>query len=394
MSSSSSSSSCFSSPKPKTLTLFTSIASIAPALRETQQQQQQQQQQQHDNGQTNQISGKTFELEEIVDPSALSGYGGTVVFDPSNLSEESKRKLRRAEILITEPHVLAKLLLQSSSSSESLLKNLKWCQSTYAGVDPLFVVKETLQSMQQWPPAFVLTRFAGVFGPSMAEYTLGRIIAHERHFAASHNDQLQRQWAASKQILQYRYLSELTLTVLGATGDIGRCICHSAKAMGMTVVAYTRSDTQEGICDLYTSNLTVALQQADYIVSVLPSTHETRGLLSLETIQVANRSNGGKSPVLINVGRGDLISTDTVMQALQQQHLSGAILDVLEQEPLPVDSPLWTHPNVTISPHVSALTRGKDVPKLILEQYQRYLQDQDQDDKSSLRYIVDWNKGY
>ena len=96
-----------------------------------------------------------------------------------------------------------------------------------------------------------------------------------------------------------------------------------------------------------------------------------------------------KSPVFINVGRGDLISTDTILQALDANHLRAAILDVTEEEPLPPDNPLWTHPKVTISPHVSALTRGKDVPQLVLEQYKRY-----QQDPSTLLYQVDWDKGY
>jgi phosphoglycerate dehydrogenase-like enzyme len=352
----------------------------------------------------------------------LSGYGGTVVFDPSKLSQESKRLLQQAEILITEPHVLAKLLLllkkeekenESSSSPSSshplLLSNLKWCQSTYAGVDPVITAIQNHDTTPLSLPPFVLTRFAGVFGPPMAEWCLGRIIAHERNFAASHQDQHDRQWRASasssssSRQMEYRYLSELTLTVLGATGDIGQCICQMAKAMGMhKVVGYSSSSSRQRssssnsdtttttttICDEYTNDLADALRQADYVVSVLPSTPATRGLLSLETLRAAANKKK-KSPVLINVGRGDLITTDTLLTALQEEHLSAAILDVMEQEPLPSDSPLWTHPQVVISPHVSALTRGKDVPKLVLEQLERY-----QHDPTSLRYVVDWNKGY
>jgi phosphoglycerate dehydrogenase-like enzyme len=101
-------------------------------------------------------------------------------------------------------------------------------------------------------------------------------------------------------------------------------------------------------------------------------------------------------PVLINVGRGDLITTRTIIDSLSSKLLSGVIIDVAEEEPLPSSDPLWTTPNVIISPHVSALTRGKDVPKVITEQYRRYVQSQKDggDLRKDLQYVVDWDKGY
>jgi phosphoglycerate dehydrogenase-like enzyme len=247
----------------------------------------------------------------------------------------------------------------------------------------------------------------------MAEWCIGRIVAHERNFLVSHSDQLSGQWAASKSVFEYRYLSEMTLTVLGSTGDIGKCIGKAAKAFGMNVVGYSRSGGRDGddeTCfDEQVTDLTTALQAADYIVAVLPSTDATRGLLTLDKLQTANAEAGGRSPVLINVGRGDLVSSETLTRALDEGHLSAVILDVMDPEPLPPDSPLWKHPKVTISPHVSALTRGKDVPKVILQQYKHYCHAvaQNEDNKigkdsisamtaiaSSLNYVVDWNKGY
>ncbi|KAL3918061.1 MAG: hypothetical protein SGARI_007564 [Bacillariaceae sp.] len=243
----------------------------------------------------------------------------------------------------------------------------------------------------------------------MAEWCIGRIISHERNFASSQRDQGNAEWAASTEILEYRYLSEMTLSVLGSTGDIGQCIGRAAKAFGMYTVGYSRSggrknDGNKSVFDEQTTSLQEALQAADYVVSVLPSTDATRGLLTLETLESANVKNGGKSPVLINVGRGDLVSSEAALiQALDAGHISAAILDVMDPEPLPSSSELWRHPKVTISPHVSALTRGKDVPKVILEQYQRYCEavkygDGDDDDMAKiaekLHYVVDWNKGY
>mmetsp|Transcript_40942 Transcript_40942/g.98735 ORF Transcript_40942/g.98735 Transcript_40942/m.98735 type:complete len:346 (+) Transcript_40942:26-1063(+) len=338
------------------ITVFSSISNIAPALR-----------------------AAGLPLVEIVDKEALSGYGGTVEFDASKLQQSTKAQLREAEILITEPSALVDLL----SLDESLLSNLKWCQSTYAGVDPLF------KANLQFPLSFTLTRFAGVFGPPIAEWCVARIIGHERGFPASRKDQEEHQaWAKSTEILEYRYLSDLTLTILGC-GDIGLCIAKAAKAFGMTVVGFsTTPKPDESALDRSVSDLEAALQAGDYVVSVLPSTKSTRGLLTLDVLSAANKENGGKSPVFLNAGRGDVADTETLLQALQDNHISAAILDVFEVEPLPKTNPLWKHPTVTVSPHVSGLTRAQDVPKLVVEQYERYCQGKE------LMYKVNWEKTY
>lgn len=191
------------------------------------------------------------------------------------------------------------------------------------------------------------------------------------------------------QDLDYRYLSSLTLSILGC-GDIGCCIAKAAKAFGMRTIGFGKTDRDESIdgIDEYTTNLKYALQSADYIVSVLPSTPDTRGLLNGKTLQQASASNRGKCPVFLNVGRGDVISEGNIIDALENEYISAAILDVFEVEPLPIDSPLWNRSDVIISPHVSALTQPSDVPKVFLENYARYKDGRD------LKYVVDWNKGY
>lgn len=343
------------------ITVFSSITNIVPALKET-----------------------GVPLVEIVDEAALSGYGGTVEFNVTKLQASSKAKLRDAEILITEPATLVDLLTyHNDEDTAPLLPNLKWCQSTYAGVDPLF------KANIPFPLPFTLTRFAGVFGPPIAEWCLARIIGYERGFALSQEDQTQHQaWAKSTEILEYRYLSDLTISILGC-GDIGICIAKAAKAFGMTVVGFsTTPKLGEPSLDRSVTDLAEALKAGDYVVSVLPSTNDTRQLLTLETFGAANKAQGGKSPVFVNVGRGDVTNTETLVQALDLGHISAAILDVFEVEPLPLSNPLWKHPKVTVSPHVSGLTRAQDVPKLIVDQYERYCNGQD------LLYTVNWDKSY
>ena len=320
----------------------------------------------------------------VLKDEALSGYGGTVEFDPKRLSTETASALKEAEILIAEPAVIASLLKHDETS----LQSLQWCQSTYAGVDPLFRAAISASALK-----FQLTRFAGCFGPPIAEWALARIIEHERGFAAAASDQLKRSWAGSKgKVLKYRYLSSLTLSVLGC-GDIGRCIAAVAQGFGMRTIGYTRTPREEnnegqGGVDEYTTDLSHALQSADYVVSALPSTPETRRLLSGEALAIACKDKGGKCPVFLNVGRGDVIDEASIVRALDSQYISAAILDVFEVEPLPVDSPLWSHNKVVVSPHVSGLTQASDVPKVFLSNYERHI------DGKSLHHLVDWNKGY
>lgn len=340
------------------ITLFTSIRNIGPALRQT----------------------AELPLVEIVDEDALGGFGGTVHFNPSKLQDSTVRQLKESEILITEPAVLADLLTCYEVSD--LFPNLKFCQTTYAGVDPLFKKNIPL------PLPFTLARFSGVFGPPIAEYVLGQIISHERGFQRMRRDQAEKVWAGDESILNYRYLSDLTISILGA-GDIGMCIARAAKTFGMKTVGFSTSKKKEPMfLDESEIDLTTVLQAGDYVVNVLPSTSSTRNLLTVDTFSMANQSNGGKSPVFLNVGRGDVTTTESILHSLESRHISAAVLDVFEEEPLPQTSPLWDHPLVTISPHVSGLTRGQDVPDLVLKQYERYV------GGKPLLYIVDWNKSY
>eukprot|EP00536_Pseudo-nitzschia_multiseries_P000120 jgi/Psemu1/299861/fgenesh1_kg.2_\ len=330
---------------------------------------------------------------DIIEDDALAGYGGTVEFEPKNLAASTLESLQNAEVLISEPAVVASLL----AHNEHCLRNLKWCQSTYAGVDPLFAPEleieiETEPKSKPTARPWILTRFAGVFGPPIAEWCLARIIEHERSFAATAFDQTQKQWAGSQRaVTRYRYLSSLTLAVLGC-GDIGRCIAKAAGGFGMKTVGFGKSNRVadeiiDGF-DEYTQDLGEALRVGDYVVSVLPSTKETRGLLNGGALASAAEANGGKTPVFLNVGRGDVISEEAIISSLDSGHISAAILDVFEREPLPRESPLWENPRVVVSPHISGLTQASDVPKLFMANYERYVEGKE------LLYIVDWERGY
>ena len=341
------------------ITIFTSIRTIAPSLRQAR---------------------PDLLLRVVTDP-ALDGYGGTVEFSPQRLQRSTIDQLAQAEILITEPAVLSAILHHTPHAFPCL----QWCQSTYAGVDAMFAQKgSTSSASHPWR----LTRFAGKFGPPMAEWCLARIIAHERSFAATMQDQKQRAWAGTRTVTTYRYLSDLTVSILGV-GDIGSCIAKVAKhAFGMRVVGYVRKEKESAHLDVCTTDLKVALQSADYVIAVLPSTPATQDLLSNDMLSVCSLGSGGKCPVFLNVGRGDVVDEPSLLRALDQNYISAAILDVLPVEPLPTTSPLWDRDDVVISPHVSSITRGSDVPDVFLENYDRFVKGE------PLQHVVDWDKGY
>ena len=212
--------------------------------------------------------------------------------------------------------------------------SLRWVQSTFAGCNPL---------LDQARRDFTVTRLAGPFGPDMSEYTLLHILAHERRYDEQRAQQQQRNWVAARgengQMQgggAYRRLSSLTLGVLGL-GDIGTAIAASAsRGLRMRVVGWRRdarprdSDTEAGVVRVYggSEGLSEFLSSCDYLVSVLPSTPQTRGLLDGDALAPC----AARAPTLINVGRGDLLSEDTIVEALERGWLSHFVGDVFAPE--------------------------------------------------------------
>ncbi|WAR17782.1 GHRB-like protein [Mya arenaria] len=135
-------------------------------------------------------------------------------------------------------------------------------------------------------------------------------------------------------------------------------------------------------------SLDEVLATVDYICCCLPGTPDTANMLSGDILKACCQ----KKPVLINTGRGDLIDEITLVTAIREGWLGGAVLDVNPAEPLPPDSPLWTLQNVLITPHISGYTRDpRHIQRYVdvfVENYRRYC------DGQPLMYEVDFEKGY
>jgi phosphoglycerate dehydrogenase-like enzyme len=226
---------------------------------------------------------------------------------------------------------------------------LKWIHSTSAGIGQL-----TYPEIKD--AGIVVTNASGVFSVPMAEHTIGLILALARNFPDSTRQQDQKIW--SQQFLWDRpqHLTEIngtTLLIVGF-GSIGREIARRAAALEMKVIGVTRSGqgdrthTQQ-IVPL--EKLNEVLPEADYVVLCAPETTETRTLFDLKRFIQMKR--GAR---LINLGRGSILDEAALARSLESGHLGGAAVDVTDVEPLPPESPLWTAPNLLITPHTSAIS--------------------------------------
>lgn len=284
------------------------------------------------------------------------------------------------EVLIADPPYVAKQLGKA--------RQLRWMQSTFAGVDALFKQQGADE------PEFVCTRLSGKFGQQMTEYAMCWLLYAHRKVASSISNQSQHHWDEVT-TRSDRKLSSMTLGVLGL-GDIGSHIARGAKALGMRTLGFKRrigeSKLHEG-ADVVTDNLTHILRESDCIVNVLPSTAATRGILSGDALSVCDRK-----PVFINIGRGDVIDEDSVLQALDRGWISFAVLDVFETEPLPTASPLWSRDDVIVTPHVAAHSLPDDVLDVFLQNLATYASCSPDDGRRTLQqemnHVVDWSNGY
>lgn len=194
-------------------------------------------------------------------------------------------------------------------------------------------------------PDVRMTRSAGVNATAMAEYVLGAMLYHTKNLGRYAEQQREQQWQ--------RYWSQdvggKTMVILG-TGPIGQEIARMAHALGVRCIGVSRSGSPAAGCEqVYPmQQIDRALPMADYLVIALPLKPETRNCIDASMLQKLP-----DSCVLIDVSRGGILNTQDLIEALRNQKLAGATLDVFESEPLPPDSPLWTTPNLLLTPHIA-----------------------------------------
>lgn len=196
----------------------------------------------------------------------------------------------------------------------------------------------------------------------IAEYCLAHVLGAQRNLRAHLGAQSVSRWEP----IAPKITEETAVGVLGL-GHIGGMTARLFRDLGFQTHGWSRSAKHLlGVtCHHGDAELPAMLAQCDYVCAILPSTRETRGMLGEEML-----SDFKPGAMLINAGRGDLIDETALMAALDVGPLGHAVLDVVSQEPLPVDNPLWAHPGVTITPHVSGWHLG-DALKDVAENFRR-----------------------
>lgn len=223
---------------------------------------------------------------------------------------------------------------------ESGEHQLKWIQLPTAGVDKLPLDLLAQEGVR-------LTSASGMHTHSLAESIFGMLLARTRGILQSVEANQQKQWAQEE--IEPVVLFDKAVTIIGA-GKIGTEVAHMAKAFGMQTTGVNRSGGQiDGFDKVYTNdNLAEAVADADVVINILPLTPETTGLFNLSLFkQFKPRA------MFVNVGRGESVVTADLLMALDQELLIFAALDVFEEEPLPAESPLYTHSKILVTPHIA-----------------------------------------
>lgn len=275
----------------------------------------------------------------------------------------------------------AALVWQPPRGLLATLPNLKLIVSVGAGVDAL-LEDPTL-------PAVPLVRFVDPdLTGRMAEYIALQVLYHQRRMAEYRAFQAARRW----QYLPEAAAHEVRVGIMGL-GVLGTAAAKVLRAIGYQVRAWSRTakDLDGVACFAGDQERDAFLAETDILAVILPLTPATRGLLArplFGKLSLRGRSPLLPGPVLINAGRGGLQSDADILAALEADELYAASLDVFEKEPLPVESPLWAHPRVVITPHNAAESDPRAIARYAVRQMRAYLSG------AALENVVDRARGY
>lgn len=256
---------------------------------------------------------------------------------------------------------------------------LEWLQTNSAGVEPYIqpgaLAGDTL-----------LTNATGAYGLAIAEHMLGMLLELFKKLELYRDAQKSGAWQSQGAV---KAVYGSTVLVLGM-GDIGGEFAARCKALGAKVIGVRRSPRP---CPEYADevhlleDLDSLLPQADVVAITLPGTDATRGLMSRERLAKMK-----EDAVLLNVGRGFIVDTEALCDALERGHLSGAGVDVTDPEPLPPTHRLWNIPTAVVTPHISGFYHLRETHERIVGIFLENLRHFQAGEP--LRNLVDFATGY
>jgi glyoxylate/hydroxypyruvate reductase A len=263
--------------------------------------------------------------------------------------------------------------------SLSNLPNLEAIFSLGAGVDHLM-------SYPDLPDVPIVRVAQDDLTHRMSEYMVLHCLMYLRDQRRFDEDQKAKRWRPDR---APPIAGEVRVGIMGF-GMLGQDAARKLKMMGFDVAGWSRTPkTVEGF-EVYTGaeGLTRFLGRTDILIALMPLTPETHGILNCSLFEKLARDGRLGGPILINAGRGKLQVEADILSCLDDGTLKAATLDVFETEPLPEASPLWTHPNVTITPHNSATSEPEATARYIAQQIRRH------EAGEAFENVVDRRRGY
>ncbi|MFC1783394.1 D-2-hydroxyacid dehydrogenase [Planctomycetota bacterium] len=290
---------------------------------------------------------------------------------PSELDERWKQGLGRADILFDFPPKSP-----DGAGGMDYAPHVKWVQTTSSGVGKL------VKDLGFQDSELLVTTAGGVHTQALAEFVFMGILTHVKQLSLLKEEQEKHHWQ--------RYCGEglegKTLAILGM-GRVGRQIAKMGQAFDMRVIGtdllYGEEDAAKLGLDMFypLNRLHDMLQEADTLVIIVPDTPETRNMIDKKAL-----ASFKEGVILINIGRGQVIDEEGMIEALRSGKIGSAVLDVFQTEPLPSDNPLWDMPNVLISPHSASTvtTENRKISDIFCYNLQCYLDGRISDMKNIL----------
>lgn len=254
---------------------------------------------------------------------------------------------------------------------------LRWIQTHSAGVD--YLPKDKIIAKN-----IIVTNASGVHSQPISQSVIGDILFFARGFNKHYNNTLNKNWSAN---VNSYLISDFTFLIFG-TGHIGRELAKNLTALHGTVLGINHSGHAVAGFDktFAITDYAQAVKQADVIINILPGTEETYHFFNTEFFEKINNKF-----MFINVGRGFSVENNAFIDAMHAHRFKYAALDVVDPEPLPIDSKLWDIPNILITGHSTGQVADYNlrVAKIFADNLPSFFKD-----GSFIRNVVDLNRGY
>jgi glyoxylate/hydroxypyruvate reductase len=283
------------------------------------------------------------------------------------------------ETLLTNEEALLRVddidaaIVDGTAAGLGVFPNIRFVQSTWMGADRIIAEPEL-------PKGAVLARMvAGTMTASMSEFVVGSALYIHRLFPVYRAQQATREWTEHF----HPVARDCPIGILGA-GTLGTASAAMLRAVGFPVHLWARTPRPEDpSIRTGSSGLSEVLTTSSLVVNLLPLTTETQRIINREFLAQCRPGVG-----IINAGRGKHVDDAALLDALDSGQVGHAVLDVFSVEPLPKDHRYWTHPRVTVMPHIAAASTGDEVAAATANGVRAYRSG------SAIPNIVDATRGY